>query len=95
MRYVALRGKTLRVRIPLIPGFNDDESTIRHMLDILEGVPTLHHIDLIPYHTLGVGKYEGLGRPYHLKGVQTLSQEHVDYVKSIIESHGYSVSIGG
>jgi len=84
MLCVAHRGKALRVRIPFIPEFNDNTSTIQDILDVL--VPNLHHIDLIPCHNLGIGKYKGLGRTYRFLNIKTPVRDDVEMGKTIIES---------
>lgn len=53
----------INVRVPVIPGFNFSEETLTSMIDHLHalGVP---RVNLLPYHTLGLGKYQKLGREY-------------------------------
>lgn len=53
----------VNVRVPVIPGFNYDPATLTSMLDRLHAMGALR-VNLLPYHTLGLGKYEKLGRPY-------------------------------
>ncbi|WP_045218509.1 (2S)-3-sulfopropanediol dehydratase activating enzyme [Desulfonatronum thioautotrophicum] len=60
------------VRTPVIPGFNDDVSEIR---DIIDSIPVASNVryELLPYHRMGQPKYAYLGREYRLDG-QTLDQ---------------------
>jgi pyruvate formate lyase activating enzyme len=53
------------VRIPLIPGFNDASSDLRDIGDFLAETG-LMHVEIMPYHTLGLGKYRALGKNYPL-----------------------------
>lgn len=53
----------INVRIPVIPGFNFDERTLMGMLERLHGMGVLR-VNLLPYHTLGLGKYQKLGIAY-------------------------------
>jgi pyruvate formate lyase activating enzyme len=86
IRYVASLGATTRIRIPLVPSFNDDSFTFERMIEILESIPNLHDIDLIPYHRLGITKYEGLGRPYHLLENKPPSKEKVDAIVNLVRT---------
>lgn len=53
-------GKVI-ARVPVIPGFNDDEASLRGIfrLALDRGIRSL---ELLPYHTLGRDKYRQLGR---------------------------------
>ena len=49
------------VRIPLIPGYNDDKENLTATADFVkESVPRCTQIHLLPFHRLGEGKYEQL-----------------------------------
>lgn len=80
------------VRVPVIPQFNDNE-----LLDIMSyaaahGVNALH---LLPYHTLGISKYEQLGReyPYHIR--EGFSPDVLMPYSKMGEELGLTVKIGG
>ncbi|MDR1857355.1 MAG: glycyl-radical enzyme activating protein [Desulfovibrio sp.] len=51
----------IRVRTPIIPGFNDDEATISAIAAFLEPYPRVEY-ELLPYHRLGTQKYVFLDR---------------------------------
>lgn len=44
------------VRTAVIKGYNDDLEEIKDMADFLSGLPSLEHIELLPFHTYGIGK---------------------------------------
>ena len=46
----------------------------------------IHCIDILPYHTLGVFKYEELGIDYQLKGIEPPTAERVENARRIMES---------
>lgn len=74
----ALRKSTTRVwvRHVVIPGYTD---TLKHMDEIAdiitEEIPNVDKIELLPYHLLGVNKYESLGLEYKLDGVKQMDKE--------------------
>lgn len=76
----------LVIRVPVIPGFNDTSDEIRSIAafaNTLKGVDTIH---LLPYHSFGRGKYEGLGREYPMGDVASPTDEHMQMLKKAVES---------
>lgn len=61
----AFPEKKLRVRTPVIPGFNDSEKELAAIEAFLRSIG-ISDWEKLPYHTYGVGKYEMLGREYLL-----------------------------
>ena len=88
-RKIAESGVELVIRTPVIPGFND---TIAHFAKTLPGVRE-HH--LLPYHRLGMDKYDGLGRKYSLKEIEPPTKEKMEYLLSVAETSGLKCKIGG
>ena len=58
--------KKIRVRTPVIPGFNDSQEELDSIEKFLKTIG-ITDWEKLPYHTYGVGKYEMLGREYRLK----------------------------
>ena len=48
------------IRIPIIGGFNDTEEELRKIKAFLDSLE-IEEVEILPYHTLGVHKYEALG----------------------------------
>lgn len=71
------------VRIPVIPGFNH---TWKDMEEIIGTVKSLgvEQIELLPYHTLGKGKYEKLGRDYELGDTPMLSKKDLAVYQGLL-----------
>ncbi|HIT85478.1 MAG TPA: glycyl-radical enzyme activating protein [Candidatus Ornithomonoglobus intestinigallinarum] len=95
---IAESGMTnLTIRVPVIPTFNHTPEEIRDIASFaasLKGVTRLH---LLPYHRLGQGKYDGLGREYLMRHIEPMTNE---YVNSLLEAAkraapGLHVQIGG
>ena len=51
------------VRTPVIPGFNDTREEIGAIVDFIRGIPNVQY-EPLPYHRMGMSKYEFLGRDY-------------------------------
>jgi pyruvate formate lyase activating enzyme len=85
----------LTVRVPLIPGVNDDEENLRSTGRFIAGLPEVPRVDLLPYHRLGVDKYGRMGRRYNLGDVAPPPEETVLFAVGLLESAGLSVSVRG
>ncbi|SEK71282.1 pyruvate formate lyase activating enzyme [Kosakonia sacchari] len=57
-------GKKMTIRVPLIPGFNADEASIKAITTFAADELNVSDIHFLPYHTLGMNKYHLLGEPY-------------------------------
>lgn len=84
------------IRVPTIPTVNDTEADFRKICDFvksLNGVDTIH---ILPYHRLGVSKYNLLNREYPM-GHEILSMEPEETIQfqKIIEENGFRCVIGG
>ncbi len=72
-------GRRVRVRIPLIPGFNDAPAYTERMMAILRSVGA-REVDILPFHRLGSGKYDALGVSYAFREVPSMSRAHAEAV---------------
>lgn len=83
-------------RMPVIPGINDTEEDIGELKDFLQKYSgKLKEIDILPYHNLGVAKFDALGRHYSLEDLEAPSKERMAALKSELEGIGLFVKIGG
>ena len=67
----------LVVRMPMIPGVNDDEANLAAAADLCASLHNLKTVELLPYHRLGVPTYAKLGREYRLSQIKTPSAAHM------------------
>ncbi|HQC43190.1 MAG TPA: glycyl-radical enzyme activating protein [Verrucomicrobiota bacterium] len=63
----------LWLRIPVIPGVNDSEAEIEALLKKVKSLGGIEQINLLPYHKVGLEKYERLDRRFLLKGLEAPS----------------------
>jgi pyruvate formate lyase activating enzyme len=88
-------GANIIVRFPLVPGCNDSEENVRETADFVGRLPGVGRVDILPYHRLGEPKYARLRRRYSLTGTRSPSEHQIGYCRSLLESHGLHVRIGG
>jgi len=87
--------KEVIVRIPLIPGVNDDEKDVEEILGFLRSLENIHRLSLLPYHDLGKEKYKRFTLPYKIGTIQPPSRELIEKIRKRLESSGCQVTIGG
>ncbi|MFA4917290.1 MAG: glycyl-radical enzyme activating protein [Syntrophales bacterium] len=92
LRQIAKTGKEVIVRIPLMPDFNSSHENINALGDIMSQL-SLKRVDLLPYHRLGMKKYEALGMEYKLTELRSFKKEEVEDIKGILENLGLKVEI--
>lgn len=57
-------GKPFRIRIPVIPGVNDDPGNFEATAALVKGAENLEFIELLPYHKTAGAKYGMVGKAY-------------------------------
>ena len=83
-------------RVPIIPSINDTEADIAMLCRFFRQYQgKFEKINILPYHNLGLGKYDGLGMIYKLNHIKAPDDEHMNKIKANIESCGFKVEIGG
>lgn len=81
------------VRIPIIPGFNDTEKNINATGRYLSRL-NFTNVEILPYHELGVSKYEALGREYSFNSTPPRA-EALESIKTALEQYQLTVRIEG
>lgn len=60
----------------MVPGLTDNEESMKAFIKTIKPIRNLiERIEILPYHTTGVKKYEELGIPYTLEGVSPMDKE--------------------
>lgn len=77
----------LIIRTPLIPGVNDSREELEQMGSFCAKLKHLHHVQLLPYHRLGVDTYRKLGRPYPLAALRSPSEEHMAMCREVVAQY--------
>jgi pyruvate formate lyase activating enzyme len=89
--HLATLGKEIIVRMVVIEGINDHREDITLRCERLkQSGANVSKIEILPYHTLGMGKYVRLGLPYPLDQ-QNIGRVDMEELKMLIESLGFSV----
>jgi pyruvate formate lyase activating enzyme len=81
------------VRIPLVPGVNDDKENIEQSAEYLAGLPTIDGIELMPYHEIGLAKYPALGMEYKLKDTRPSGNQHIKEIENIFSRYHLPINM--
>lgn len=76
-------GKELWLRYVLLPGWTDQELHLENWAKYFADYKSVTRVEIIPYHKLGVFKYEALGRKYELDGVEPPSKTEIAKAEQI------------
>ena len=68
----------------MVPGWNDDEMWLKKEGEFLSRLGNVLRIEVLPYHTLGTFKYEKLGIPYPLEGVEPPSEAQIRRAEELL-----------
>ncbi len=92
---IADYGVPIEIRMPIIPGINDDPASIECAARFLSGIDTITRVVLLPYHKLGEAKYGRLDRDaYKLKDLAPPEEAHMLEIAEWVRHHGLDVSVG-
>ena len=86
--------KPVIIRIPYIPGYNDDPDMIRREAELLSTLSCVERVDIIPKHEFGKIKYKQIGMDY-LLNAGDVSEEKQQELLKLFSSYGLHVQIGG
>jgi pyruvate formate lyase activating enzyme len=93
LRRLTQSGTQVYVRIPLIPGINDDEENLRQSGEFLASLPNISGVELMGYHDIAAAKYEALGMAYQLNGTKPPTAEHKQRTAKKLEGFGLNVKV--
>lgn len=92
---IAENANKLIIRTPVIPTFNDTEAEIAGIAKFVSTLQGVNEIHLLPYHSFGRDKYEGLGREYLMGDLPSPTNEKMEQLKAVCERYGLICKIGG
>ena len=95
LRALAEAGAAINVRIPLIPGVNDDVANLEATGAFLAALPGNLSVNVLPYHKTGLEKFRRMGIEYRMAETEEPSPEAVESARNRLLSFGLAVNPGG
>lgn len=86
----------VQIRMPLLKGVNDSEEAITKAMEFLlpyKDYKNFKGIDLLPYHKMGVNKYNQLGIEYPVYGDPSLSEEDLNRIENYIKRYEMNAKV--
>jgi len=84
------------IRMPMLKGMNDSQDEIRKVIEFLspyKDYPNFKGIDLLPYHKLGVNKYNQLDQVYPIEEDPSLTATEIDRIEEWIKAYQFPVRV--
>ena len=95
LRRLSALGHPVLIRIPVIPSVNADDESVRQLGAFIASLPHVIGVELLPYHRIGLDKYDRLNLPYALPEVLPPSDARMAEIAQLLRQWGLSVKRGG
>ena len=83
-RCLSEHSKKIWLRHVLVPQITDDDKYLRQLRAFIDTLDSVERVEVLPYHTLGVFKWENLNIPYALNGIEPPTNERIENAKKIL-----------
>ena len=83
-RFLSNKNIPVWVRHVLVPGVTDDVKDLQQLKDFITTLTNVEKIEVLPYHKLGVYKWQALGLRYLLEGVEPPTAKMVKLANEIL-----------
>lgn len=95
IRSLAETGAKVIIRVPVIPGFNDDDKNIEETAQFVKSLGVVEKIDILPYNRGGLEKSVRLSADFKLMQTEAPSDEMMEGMANTFKRHGFEVKISG
>lgn len=83
------------LRVPVVPGVNDDASQLRSAARLAARIPGVRQVNLLPFHDTGRQKYARLGLSARMQRFEKPREEALAGAAGIFNEVGLTVCTGG
>ncbi len=84
LTFLSEAGKPVWIRHVLVPGITDDDAYLRRTKQFIDTLSNVKKIEVLPYHSLGVPKWDRLGLEYTLRDTAPPDAERIENAKRIL-----------
>ena len=95
LRALAAIHPAIWLRVPVIPGINDDDANLAAIARLAAELPGIARVHLLPYHRAGVAKFARLAKDCTAGDIAPPGTERMDDVSRVFAAAGLDVRIGG
>jgi pyruvate formate lyase activating enzyme len=94
LRLLAGMHPNIWIRVPVIPGVNDDADNLDETAEFVSGLAGIRRVDLLPYHATGEPKFARMGQGYSLHDTPAPSHEQLEHVAAFFRDRGLMTTLG-
>lgn len=87
-------GKPMWLRYVLVPGWSDQEEYLHQLGEHFKDFKSIQKIEILPYHKLGMHKWEALGWKYELEDVKSPDKTSIEKASEIFQQYFKEVTVG-
>ena len=84
LAYLERVGKPTWIRYVMVPGLTDSDEQLLRLAKHLKAYTVVERVELLAYHVMGNYKYEKLGIPNPLQGVDALTPERLKHARELL-----------
>lgn len=77
-------GVPVWIRHVLVPGITDDEVQLLRLRAFIDTLANVDRVEVLPYHTLGIYKWQEMGLPYSLADTPTPTRDQIARAEEIL-----------
>lgn len=78
-------GKKIWLRQVIVPGINDNIEYIKELAKFIKNIKGVEKIELLPYHTMGISKYNELNISYPLENIEAMDKEKCKELEELLK----------
>ncbi len=93
--YLEEHQKQMWIRYVLLTGYTDNPDDMHEIGKRYGQFKHIERLEILPYHNLGVYKYEELGMKYELDGIPMTTHEQAQAAKAVFDQYFAKVVIRG
>lgn len=89
-QWLSDNGHSMWIRHVLVPNLTDDADGLQKMHEFISGLKTVERVEILPYHTLGIMKWNSLGIKYPLENTPVPTKEQIETAEKILHTSDYT-----
>ena len=91
LQNISSHGKPIWIRVPLIPGCNDEEENLRQIAEFVKPLTSVEKVVLLPYNQATTPRYQFVGKKYGLEHLTSQSKEEMTAFVEVFSRLGVKV----
>lgn len=89
-RFLSEINKPVWIRHVLVPGGSDNDERLTKLNEFIKSLKNVDRVQVLPYHNLGIFKWEQLGIEYPLKDVEPPTKERIENANKLLHTSEYN-----